>query len=70
MENFLPTSISNSWSLRFMGDLDVYLGLEPSLFFPFKQVELIEAFLFRIMLGLIPIPLVRLFITAYLQDKR
>ena len=46
MENFLPASISNSWSLRFMGDSDVYLGLEPSLFSPFKQIEMIEVFLF------------------------
>ena len=70
MENFLPASISNSWSLRFMGDSDVYLGLEPSLFSPFKQIEMIEVFLFGIVLGLIPITLVRLFVTAYLQDKR
>ena len=53
-----------------MGDSDVYLGLEPSLFSPFKQIEMIEVFLFWIVLGLIPITLVRLFVTAYLQDKR
>ena len=52
-----------------MGDSDVYLGLEPSLFSPFKQIEMIEVFLFGIVLGLIPITLVRLFVTAYLQDK-
>ena len=70
MENFLPASISNSWSLRFMGDSDVYLGLEPSLFSPFKQIEMIEVFLFGIVLGLIPITLAGLFVTAYLQYRR
>jgi len=53
-----------------MGDSDVYLGLEPSLFSPFKQIEMIEVFLFGIVLGLIPITLAGLFVTAYLQYRR
>ncbi|KAL4620157.1 hypothetical protein ACB092_06G133500 [Castanea dentata] len=52
-----------------MGNSDVYLGLETSLFSPFKQIEIIEVFLYCIILGLIPIILVRLFVTVYLQDK-
>ena len=53
-----------------MGDSDVYLGLEPSLFSPFKQIEMIEVFLLWIVLGLIPITLAGLFVTAYLQYRR
>lgn len=39
-------------------------------FFPFKQIEMIEVFLFGIVLGLIPITLAGLFVTAYLQYRR
>ncbi|RKF73168.1 hypothetical protein GcM1_245076 [Golovinomyces cichoracearum] len=49
------------WSLRFM--------ILP-LFSPFKQIEMIEVFLFGIVLGLIPITLAGLFVTAYLQYRR
>lgn len=41
-----------------------------SFFFPFKQIEMIEVFLFGIVLGLIPITLAGLFVTAYLQYRR
>ena len=40
------------------------------LFFSFKQIEMIEVFLFGIVLGLIPITLAGLFVTAYLQYRR
>jgi cytochrome b6-f complex subunit 5 len=53
-----------------MGDSDVYLGLEPPIFPPFKQIEMIEVFKFGIVLGLIPITLAGLFVTAYLQYRR
>jgi cytochrome b6-f complex subunit 5 len=39
-------------------------------FFFFKQIEMIEVFLFGIVLGLIPITLAGLFVTAYLQYRR
>lgn len=39
-------------------------------FFPFKQIQMIEVFLFGIVLGLIPITLAGLFVTAYLQYRR
>jgi len=39
------------------------------LFF-FKGIEMIEVFLFGIVLGLIPITLAGLFVTAYLQYRR
>lgn len=39
-------------------------------FFPFKQIEMIEVSLFGIVLGLIPITLAGLFVTAYLQYRR
>ena len=41
-----------------------------SFFFFFKQIEMIEVFLFGIVLGLIPITLAGLFVTAYLQYRR
>lgn len=37
---------------------------------PFKQIKMIEVFLFGIVLGLIPITLAGLFVTAYLQYRR
>jgi cytochrome b6-f complex subunit 5 len=40
------------------------------LFSLFKQIEMIEVFLFGIVLGLIPITLAGLFVTAYLQYRR
>ena len=53
------------------GNSDSYLGIDiPSFFFPFKQIEMIEVFLFGIVLGLIPITLAGLFVTAYLQYRR
>lgn len=39
-------------------------------FFLFKQIQMIEVFLFGIVLGLIPITLAGLFVTAYLQYRR
>lgn len=39
-------------------------------FFPFQKIEMIEVFLFGIVLGLIPITLAGLFVTAYLQYRR
>jgi cytochrome b6-f complex subunit 5 len=36
----------------------------------FKEIEMIEVFLFGIVLGLIPITLAGLFVTAYLQYRR
>lgn len=39
-------------------------------FSPFKQIKMIEVFLFGIVLGLIPITLAGLFVTAYLQYRR
>jgi cytochrome b6-f complex subunit 5 len=38
--------------------------------YPFKQIEMIEVLLFGIVLGLIPITLAGLFVTAYLQYRR
>ena len=47
---------------------DVYLDLEPSLFSPFKQIEMIEVFLFgEVFLFWI---VAGLFVTAYLKYKR
>lgn len=63
-------SIDNSWSLRFNGNSDYYLGIDITSFSPFKQIEMIEVFLFGIVLGLIPITLAGLFVTAYLQYRR
>lgn len=45
------------------------LRIEFSFFF-FKRIEMIEVFLFGIVLGLIPITLAGLFVTAYLQYRR
>ena len=39
-------------------------------FYPLEQIEMIEVFLFGIVLGLIPITLAGLFVTAYLQYRR
>ena len=41
-----------------------------SFFSPFQKNEMIEVFLFGIVLGLIPITLAGLFVTAYLQYRR
>lgn len=60
-----------SWSLRFVDNLDYYLGINrTSFFYPLEQIEMIEVFLFGIVLGLIPITLAGLFVTAYLQYRR
>lgn len=54
-----------------MGNSDSYLGIDITfLFFFFKRIEMIEVFLFGIVLGLIPITLAGLFVTAYLQYRR
>lgn len=65
-------SIANSWSLRFIVNTDSYLRIDitPLFSFPFKQIQMIEVFLFGIVLGLIPITLAGLFVTAYLQYRR
>ena len=49
-----------------------YLGIDIPSLFPFKQIKkkMIEVFLFGIVLGLIPITLAGLFVTAYLQYIR
>ena len=39
-------------------------------FYPLEQIEMIEVFLFGIVLSLIPITLAGLFVTAYLQYRR
>jgi cytochrome b6-f complex subunit 5 len=60
-----------SWSLRFVDNLDYYLEIDrTSFFYPLEQIEMIEVFLFGIVLGLIPITLAGLFVTAYLQYRR
>nr|QIB71924.1 cytochrome b6-f complex subunit 5 [Fagonia indica] len=54
-----------------MVNTDSYLRIDITLpFFPFKQIQMIEVFLFGIVLGLIPITLAGLFVTAYLQYRR
>ncbi len=64
-------SIANSWSLRFAVNTDSYLRIDITpTFFPFNQTQMIEVSLFGIVLGLIPITLAGLFITAYLQYRR
>lgn len=64
-------AIENFWLLRFMGNSDSYLGIDITFFFFFfKRIEMIEVFLFGIVLGLIPITLAGLFVTAYLQYRR
>lgn len=51
---------------------DYYLGIDIISFFfsTFQKLEMIEVFLFGIVLGLIPITLAGLFVTAYLQYRR
>lgn len=66
--------VTYSFNFQFLvieihGNSDYYLGIGYSLFF-FKQIEMIEVFLFGIVLGLIPITLAGLFVTAYLQYRR
>jgi cytochrome b6-f complex subunit 5 len=52
-------------------NLDYYLERDrTSFFYPLEQIEMIEVFLFGIVLGLIPITLAGLFVTAYLQYRR
>ena len=54
-----------------MDNLDYYLEIDRiSFFYPLEQIEMIEVFLFGIVLGLIPITLAGLFVTAYLQYRR
>ena len=54
-----------------MHNLDYYLEIDrTSFFYPLEQIEMIEVFLFGIVLGLIPITLAGLFVTAYLQYRR
>lgn len=55
-----------------MGNSDYYLGIDITFLFFFSNelIEMIEVFLFGIVLGLIPITLAGLFVTAYLQYRR
>lgn len=54
-----------------MDNFDYYLEIDrTSFFYPLEQIEMIEVFLFGIVLGLIPITLAGLFVTAYLQYRR
>lgn len=54
-----------------MVNKDSYRRIDITLpFFPFKKIQMIEVFLFGIVLGLIPITLAGLFVTAYLQYRR
>ena len=54
-----------------MHNLDYYLERDrTSFFYHLEQIEMIEVFLFGIVLGLIPITLAGLFVTAYLQYRR
>lgn len=54
-----------------MVDINLYLRIDITLtFFTFNQTKMIEVFLFGIVLGLIPITLAGLFVTAYLQYRR
>lgn len=54
-----------------MDNLDYYLEIDrTSFFYLLEQIEMIEVFLFGIVLGLIPITLAGLFVTAYLQYRR
>ena len=75
LESFLYSivyyPISNSWWLRFIVNRNSYLrsDITPT-FFTFNQTKMIEVFLFGIVLGLIPITLAGLFVTAYLQYRR
>lgn len=68
---YSPYHMTNSWSLRFMVNINSYLRIAiiPT-FFTFNQTQMIEVFLFGIVLGLIPITLAGLFVTAYLQYRR
>lgn len=54
-----------------MVNINSYLRIDiiPT-FFTFNQTQMIEVFLFGIVLGLIPITLAGLFVTAYLQYRR
>ena len=52
-----------------MDNSDYYLKIDLNLFLS-AQTKMIEVFLFGIVLGLIPITLAGLFVTAYLQYRR
>ena len=57
--------------IRFVDNLNYYLEIDSTSFlYPLEQIEIIEVFLFGIILDLIPITLAGLFVTAYLQYKR
>lgn len=54
-----------------MVNINSYLRIDITpTFFTFNQTQMIEVFLFGIVLGLIPITLAGLFVTAYLQYRR
>lgn len=55
----------DSWIIQ----INIFKCILP-IFYPLKQTEMIEVFLFGIVLGLIPITLAGLFVTAYLQYRR
>jgi cytochrome b6-f complex subunit 5 len=65
-------AIDNFRLLRFMGNSYSYLRIDITFLFFFSNdlIEMIEVFLFGIVLGLIPITLAGLFVTAYLQYRR
>ena len=60
---FLVIEIHGQYELKFKNRYSLS-------FSSFKQIEMIEVFLFGIVLGLIPITLAGLFVTAYLQYRR
>lgn len=64
----LSLSILGHWDSCQFGLVFRYIYITS--FFSFKQIEMIEVFLFGIVLGLIPITLAGLFVTAYLQYRR
>lgn len=58
------------WLLRFLDNFNFRDRYYLSFFFCLKRITMIEVFLFGIVLGLIPITLAGLFVTAYLQYRR
>lgn len=61
--------ICGYWDSRQFGLIFRYIYILP-LFSPFQKIQMIEVLLFGIVLGLIPITLAGLFVTAYLQYRR
>ena len=68
---FYIMSISNSCEIHVSILLIFQDRYYPPFFiYSFKEIKMIEVFLFGIVLGLIPITLAGLFVTAYLQYRR